>query len=967
MPFSRRLTLIAAASFVALFASAAAAQVDHLNVDRLIRGLRERGMLELLEHMAQSDEWLKNEADRKKLNIEMNILQANRLAQSPDTRDQATAKLMEGIDGFKNLIEANRDAVRRPQWQADMAIHLLFDLPQFHLHASAFYEFGVPTVEQREAFESAAHTALEQLVDADSYLGLLETRLPREDPKTFQQMYVNTGRWDEMINEYRRTRIPFLTAEAAYDVALLPDDHPYYKSLRNNRYILTQASTPAEERTRLLNQVIDELDGIEQSLRDKYGLPAGPIELLRGKALVRLGDYEKGMPILEKLATAEETKNTIVGFQADLMRGWALYHQTKPRQTAAAMQHLAGVKDHRLASGQTGNPLFRVLIADLEHRLLMKYAAEQKNTPELIDAAYKPYDELLGDKRLGPNLELTRIYVYKRWIALNEGVDRSKLHPLVLAGMGEMERIEGQQIAARAYGELQGGNESAYNELIVDARRHLTNAQAVADELIRRDDVSAEVKARARYNKAWAILLGNYTSPRHHLQAADVWTDLAVASPEHPLAEESIARAITFVHNLHVREGEPAPELVEQYKKTGGVLMDKFADTEASMDERLYYTFTVLQGERKWAEAVDSYSKIPPSHKDYIKARAEMLFCLYQQYEDMKDGDQRDSERRELLTLAKEIKRQAFDAEREAPTQEQRKTIAQSTGYVTLTEVDLLMDASNWPDAHTTLKRFIEDHQNDPALLREANSKMIVVKVRSNEPQEAVAIAEKMMEAAGDDEEQLNQTIGTIDYVLTEISNEIDELRYRADVTESDLQRNDMLTKAMRLAKAADTLADMLLTWAQGKGFNDQQMFRYRMIKLRSLMLIEEFDKANVMLKRLKEKFSDEPQVVYLEGVLLFETEDYRKAIQVLNRLVNSIRPVMITPQMPLAQRQEQELLNNLWWRGWLRILQCYDRMDVQVAQIPRFVTNLQQQFDGYLGPRDVETKLRELQLKHRQ
>jgi len=938
--------------------SSATAQLEHLNVDRLIKEMRERGMSELLVRLSR-DGSIKDPADAKKLEVEMLIMRA----QTPvpgNVNDlvERRESLEKGMAEFQALISGNRDNTKRPLWQTDMSLHLIYTRMSLNDLADDFYEFGIPTPEQTRIFESGASLAAESLFDASIFLSKLQRELPRAD--NYNQTYVNTGRWEEMMDEYFKTKVPFMLAHAAYWASLLPDSHPYFQNLGKNPNIPLQATNPAGERARLLNASIDAISNIPTELATKYGIPQRPSDFIKAKAMARLGQHNDAIGILDKVAQAG--KDDLMAFRANLMRAVAL--ELRDKKPDAAVESLEMLKDHPLTQGGVA---FAILIADLQHRLLMKHVGKDQKK---LEAAYMPYDALFADKRLGQRTEAARMFVFTRWTKQFAGQKQDTLPPMVLSGMGEMERILGNELVAKWAAFQKQEKETEAAAAMKEARVHLNACIDTSDSLIRRADVPPEVKARARYNKAYATYLSNPEDGTAFLAAAAIWTELANELPEHPLAEEAINLAIRFLYNLHIQPAR-ADGVDAAYRNTAAVLYSKLGHTAVADDQRVYYTFNVLQAEGKYKEAAESYEKLPLQHRDYVEGQREWLYCQMQLWNPMPEGEPKDLRRDALRDEANRIERIARRAlEEEASTTKQVQVMKNTLADIVLRKVELDIHAKKWDDADKALRDFASDYPGDPDLIRQAISRRIMVKVKQGDSAEAVKLAEELVTSSGDDKEKQAAAAGTIDAALAELSDDIEDLRYAAEITPGQIQRDEFAERATKQAAASDKLADMLLDWGLKNGAEPDDLFRYRLIKVRSSLLTGKIDDAVKVLQPLINADPSEPRVIYLQGEVLFSKGDRASLIQALgvyDKITSdeATRAVKLTADMAPAVRQQRDILNRIWWQSWLRALQIYDKLNEQVALIPRLVAQLEGQYPELGGPA-LKPKFQQLANKHR-
>ena len=953
-------TFFAASSLflsLSLGAPVAHAQLDHLNVDRLIKEMRERGMSELLVRLSK-DGTIKDPADAKKLEVEMLIMRAQTPVPGNDNdMKERIASLDKGIAEFQALISGNRDNDKRGLWQTDMALHLVYTRMALNDLADDFYEFGIPSQDQARVFESGASLATESLIDASTFLGRLQRELPRA--ANYNQTYVNTGRWEELMDEYLKTKVPFLLSQAAYWASLLPDSHPYFQNLGKNPNIPLQATSAAQERTRLLNLSVDSITNIPTELSEKFGIPARPSNLIKGKALARLGKFDEAIAALDLVIQAN--RDDLLAFRASLARAIAM--ELKAKKPETAVDYLETLRDHPLTQGGVAFP---ILITDLQHRLLAKHAGNDKKK---IEASYSPYDKLFGDKRLGTRTEAARMFVFTRWTKHFANQKQDTLPPMVLSGMGEMERLLGNEQVAKWAGFQKEEKEAEAKAAMTEARVHLDKCIDISDALIKRDDVAPEVKARARYNKAYSSYLRDPENGTAFLDAARIWTELANELPNHPLAEEAIGLAVRFLHNLHIQD--PRPNGVDAaYRNTTAVLYTKLGTTQVADDERVYYTFNVLQADRKYKEAAESYEKVPLQHRDYVEGQREWLFCNMQLWNGMPEGADKEARRDALRDEVTRIERSARRALEEEGEPRRQQIFKNTLADLVLTKVGLDMHRKAWDEADRALRNFADDFPEDADLIRQAISRRIMVKVKQGDAAEAVKLADELVKGAGDDKDKQAGAAGTIDAALAELADDIEDLRAAAEVSKGELEKKEFMERATAQAEASEKLADMLLDWALKSGAEPDQLFRYRLIKVRSAVLTGKIANASEVLSPLVRENPGEPRVIFLQGEVLFmsgKAADMKQAVAVFGKITSddNMRAVKLTADMSVLDRQNRDILNRLWWQSWLRVLQCYDKLNVYTNEIPRLVAQLEGQYPELGGP-GMRTKFQQLANKHR-
>ena len=155
---------------LALFASLAVhspAQQVTLDQSKLIDGLAERNMRELLLHLAETGDFADPTEPRL---IEIGQYRID-YQDTDKPLEERIAAFNQAREALQALIEDPqfKDHPQRPVWRTDLAEMLLVTyLEGFQRAANGFYEFGVPTAEQAAAYEDAAAEALRQMLRADA-------------------------------------------------------------------------------------------------------------------------------------------------------------------------------------------------------------------------------------------------------------------------------------------------------------------------------------------------------------------------------------------------------------------------------------------------------------------------------------------------------------------------------------------------------------------------------------------------------------------------------------------------------------------------------------------------------------------------------------------------------------------------------------------------------------------------------
>lgn len=940
----------------------ARAQLSNLDVTTLIDELGREEMRDLLIHLSETEKF----ADPV-VPIQLRVAQ-NRIRfldtslpmeERKEAIDNALAAMRECINSFPNH-------PLRPIWQTDLAEMILTEYLQVvHNSAQIFYEFGVCTTEQKDAFEAAVVEALENLSEADRAFFRLQGELPKQ--ADFVDKYENTGVFDRLMNKYWKLRTQYYLGFSAYYVTLLPNTQPYFTSSANPR-VPEKAGDAAGEKRRLLSRIIenDQLQQYANDAADTAGVRA-PVQGLLARAVMRRGDYQQALDQLDAVINGGIAD--LHHFTASLARAWTLERMKRGDQ---AFEAIDALRVHPLVQS---NLLYRMVLVDLKHRLLLARAeaAPAERKAELVNAAYDPYLEALSDPELGPAVDDLKIFVFKRWTqTIGENQDLSQLPAVVPMAIGEMARMEGQNLMVT--GVIQPLQQGASDDDVADARAAalslLNRSINTNKKLLERTDLAPQIRANAMFNLGLATFFTDVNSSDVNVAAAKVFTELADQLTDQPQAVQAIEFAESMLRPLHMMTPKPLG-VAEQYEATTNVLFGKFGETTAGDNARLYYAFNVLRPQGRFAEAYTILKRVPFNHPTYWEARREAAYCLFEVYH-KSDPATAEEARKAARAEAEQL---VGDAAANAGDADQRNLALDAWGNARLILADLALDEGNADEALNHLNNFEQDLAGFENLVRLALAKRIGALVAANRMEDMVRNATDMMNLFPDD------AAAVIDQTLNRFEAQIDELNRKAAVELVERTKQQMQERAKFLANAAVRLAQLLRNWAQGQNFmpNEQELaeFRelaglgddvpdgeaakmfvreallpYEMMYARALRLAGQVQEALQILEPLLAVHPDNSAVIHNAAEAYFATND---------------RTVLMTKAAP----QYDKLIGGLpppyppeYWNAWMRRLQINDILNQGVAEIPLRVQQLQM-IDPGLGGEPYKTELETLRNKH--
>jgi len=835
------MTFVVCSAVLLFFCASTQAQLSKFDKSTLIDGLREEGMRELLKHFAET-ELQGDPVLQKQVLLSQYMLDYEAFLAANDVQG-AIESFAKGVETSRQLIKEHYNHEQRFIWQTQLAEALLLEgLGAIHRNADRFYEFGVPTEDQAEAYRTASVEALELLADADARFFVLEAELPKEPDHTEKR--VDTGLWNRMKVEFYGVRTPYLYAHALYYVWLLPDSNSYFQTIGSNKVIPHQGKTIPEERSRMLRLAQQHLETLLNGPNAASWSIIAPCQSLLGRVFTAQGKPADGIGFLDKAVAAKT---------ADLQDLWAhlglaFAHAAAGRTTEA----LALLKDDMSHPMATANLLLKLLVTDARHRVMLAVANKKPAAErgQAVAEAYRPYLDLIADPALGESAEGLREYIHQRWVSsVDPKTDLAQLPAVVVAAMGRVLRIDGQNMS------IQGAQQED-PDTVKEGHEKLTRALKVNTDLLARKDLLDGVRADAMFNQAVAMYFLNQEDVSKILEAANIMVDIADRFPDQAVAKEAIASAVAGVlHPLHTMS-TPVAGVPEAYRRAVDVLLSRFPALPVAANERYYFAVRVLIPSGEIDKAIDVLSGVPSSHVNYFEAQRELLYARLAKLKKTGSAD----DRKQLDAAAKVLESQAAAA----ATGEQAAVALNTAGHARLLQVDLAaMDAQ--PDtAIHLLDDFEQTYATDPELVRESLGRRIGLLARAGRYDQVGVEAEKMMKGYPNDAAPI------IDAVLTELDTMSTELRRELADELVDRKREALQKQIAGYATTARTLAQLLVGWASGEGFTRDQMVPYRLLLARSMRLEGKADEALAVVRPLIQDYPDDADVMHETAETLF-------------------------------------------------------------------------------------------------
>lgn len=899
-------------------------EFDRIQIDVASYRLAYKDSLELSAKLART---AKNNDQRR-----MSIEEAQRASQAFDDM----------LAGMKKLTEDFSDQPLRPMWQTDYAETLLtIYLNQINRNAEDFCVYGVGSEDQEKAFGLAAGQAFVSLTDADSGFSDRQFRMPNEEG--FVQKYRNTGLWDVMIRDYWQQLLPYYQAQAALYLALAPDSAPYYQRLKEGPDIRIpgQMKTIPEERKRLFQLVIDRGNAFLDQGGQSHEAARHMIEATQGMAYLNLGQYDKAVRMFDEVLSSRDEQ--IFTLRASLGRAYAMGKQGNYK---AAQEQIQNLETSRLVKA---TPLYRLLLADAEHRILMEKADKLTGDAktQAVSESYDPYMRLFADQSIAGNVLAFKMIVYDRWAEEAQGKDMATLPPAVRFGIGESAMMQASQQMADAAENRDDAEKAA--QLKEQARAKFEKAIASYDTLLG-DGVPDNVKAPAMYQDAMANYQIGQTGVDgaqqliRTLKATDMWVRLAKELPQQPEALQGMFYASKLLQYMHSLERRPA-EVVTAYPEMAALLIKNYPDSPTAADQRWYYGQVVLRPQGKLQEAINVFAGIPVNHQDYFSAQRERLFTEVDLLETFKDAEQLKKAAQTLLAEDGPIMQiraqaqQAADAGgSDAAVQAAREAMMAS--YITEARVYTLTGEPK--KAVAAVANFEKDFAGQDDFIPLAIQARIMALSAQGDVNAVTDEAVAMMKVYPD------TGAGVVQTVLDKIEVQIDSLNEQARNEQVAFQKKELLDRVASISSAASQLADQLYQWASSSGLTGNDLIPYQLIQVKTRRMAGKPEQALGIIKNIYDQFPNDPQIMTSYGETLLAVGDPQSLTDAKKIFDNLVRAY-----------QNERPLPPLYWNAWVRYFQIAEKQG-QTKNMSNMIRQLQG-FDPNLGGPPYRQALEEL------
>lgn len=932
---SHGLAVLAALLAAAFVAAPVTAQEERLDKSKLISGLAEEGMDELLGHYLNEVGDDLDPVTRANLEVEQRLMTFRDIGNGWDERKDA---LNSAIDAKRGLVEDNAEhAYMVPIWQTELAELLLFaQISVAGRQSEMFIEFGIPDQEQRQIFHESAALAYELAANANDRFFDLSGKLARDEALR-NELEESGVMFDKQ--QFEEARTPIMMAVAAYYTTLLPDDHPYFANIaagKRNPMVPAQANSIVLERSRLLNDAYDAIEPFASDTSDPFGIRktiamplAGRIEAARGNGDEGIDDW------LRPIANDGQLKAQPINLTAELAIAFA---EASRGAFGEAEAQLGDLESHPLVEG---NALYRLLLADAAHRII-QLDIEAKPADQqavMLPRAYQPYLDMLdamdGDARAG-----MQGYVFTRWEeSIPADADISGFPAMVRLAVAELALARAQNAVAGIRLQVEGSAEKAEEQF----------ARAIAaGESLTGEDVPEQFRARGTVALAIALAKREEAADEQDvaviMRVIDLTRGVADAMPDQKVSEDAIHTSIFYARKLHdvTLQGVAIPGAEEAYSRSAQVLFTRYDTLPVADEQRVHYAMHFL----KPIDAIEQYGQVPFDSPDYYLAQRERLFSMESLWEAEESEAGKELSRQTLQDAADAL---AEEAQRDIDRGEDASRVIQAKlaqGVARIVQASLATQAANYDAAIELLEGFETDYADVPDYVPDAIERRIMAMVDADRLDDAAAEARKMMQNFP------QNAAAIISEVLDGLESEIDTLGRRIASETLDSKRAQFEQQRSEKAQVAVKLSEVLLEWAKGQGFGAEQMLPYRLPVIKALRLSGKPDEALGRITPLAEEFPT-------FGILLYEKAEAHYALGDEENL-RAARPLYIR----LIGGLEKEG-GPMYWRSWVRVLSIADKLQEGTDKITGSVRRLRELRDKELGGPEFKGELEQLEAKY--
>ena len=852
----------------------ASAQVSNLDDQRFIKGLRERGMKDLIVHFLD-----KNPIKDPLLGLEIQIEMAKLTSEDEKLPAEDRAAAFDRVRPlYEDLLKkAPFTHWKRPIWATDMVQWDYESLLRArHVNTADFIEFGGASgsnQKQKNLFKEIAPADATYMDEASLDMFTSQGELPKR--RDFQKEFVNNGNWDE-LGTYADLNLPFYKAMALRYAALLDPK---------------QKKEIAQVAGKTFDQLLGDADADLKRLGAKNDLPPGTkakIYGLHGRIKIARKQADAAIKLLDKAMAIKEIApfEKLIGL---LAKSQALELKKDKAGALKAIEDAKKlVKDEKAG---IKNPI----------NLILVYARQRALTGE--DSVW---GDLLNDDMIKDDAGLRAAvqgYVNELLVDPNADpgdIDENATPEKILATAdGLLQKAAPHlQEAKLAKAQNNAQEEAAHRK---KAAEFLTPATQILTKLAAREKITPGQRAKALFKLGvHQFQLGR------RAEAARAWITVAADHADQPEAETAIGHGTIASLEIYNQIDKKNPTFIALVNDALTTLMAKYPHLPAAK-QHTYTLGAFLRENDRYEEAVVAYKTVPQDHPFFADAKYELGVALSQQMAvTVADADRLTKANQAKLALA-EAER-ALKAAQAGAQGDRAKSLKQKMSDAVLRRAEAMIELDQNGEASAMLRDYDKQFADLPNMVKEARKANIKVLVNLNSVDQAYAEAQKLGTQYPDEGGPLfNELLGLLN-----------KRREQLVILNKDAEAKQVADQAAEIARS-------IVVWAERQPEFKDNLKPFQLILARQLVIAGKGPEALAMFDKLQSAPNADKDADIIFGraeaaFMVAATEtDAEKQIALEREAMKGAAKIANLTKEP---KDEQPV----WWKAWVVINQIIDR-----------------------------------------
>ena len=483
-------------------------------------------------------------------------------------------------------------------------------------------------------------------------------------------------------------------------------------------------------------------------------------------------------------------------------------------------------------------------------------------------------------------------------------------------------------------------------------------------------------------------------------EVAELWLKVAQKAPESQQARQSLEFSLGLLQGMDVAINSPEVRIADirrTYKDAFDLLHTLWPLSEVCHNNRVYAGFNLYEKLGDLEQAVDIYRGLPSAHKDYFQARRQMIYAMHRSYsknandlllhEAIQPGSPPVGADAKTVQAAEEAKIQwekrrdklvetlgrqsgdliddaelliidASEEEENAQKPERRFTAATAHGAATVVLSGMEADKGETKKSLDLLEGFENTYspkngkfaqlatlQQNPegakatlrGLIRSAQQQRIVSLLEAEKIADMATQARSMMSDSPD------VAASVVAGVLTRVRAQIEVQERIVREAPFKIQKDKAQERIKFLAGASVELTKLLVSWAQGQGFDEKKMVAYRLPLADALMLAGQAKDALDIMIPIEKANPNVFNIAMKTGMAHLAVFKQTKDTKYYNGANKQFRKII-----DYYNRQQDKPAT--YWEAWFQFLRLLDAAGGDQAKEIPGVGRMLKQVDEELG-----------------